>query len=201
MFINKKFILASTSKSRYKILKQNNLNFLKEKPTCNEELIKKKLNKKNKTPIQIVKHLAKEKAKSVSANNANQFVVGCDTIIIFHNKIINKAISFKIAQKKLKKLAGKEHDIISAISIFKNKKQIWNCSQKTKVRIRNLSINEINHYINVCGEEILRSSGCYQIESCGPMIIENIKGDFFNVMGFPLFPFLAFLKKLNKNNE
>ena len=48
MFINKKFILASSSKSRYKILKQNNLNFLKKKPMCNEELIKKELNKKNK---------------------------------------------------------------------------------------------------------------------------------------------------------
>ena len=39
MFINKKFILASSSKSRYKILKQNNLNFIIKKPTCNEELI------------------------------------------------------------------------------------------------------------------------------------------------------------------
>ena len=48
MFINKKFILASASKSRYKILKQNNLNFLKKKPTCNEELIKKKLKKDKK---------------------------------------------------------------------------------------------------------------------------------------------------------
>ena len=197
MFINKKFILASSSKSRYKILKQNNLNFLIKKPTCNEELIKKKLNKIKKTPIQIVKHLAKEKAKSVSINNTNQLVVGCDTIIIFHNKIINKAISFKIAQKKLKKLAGKEHDIISAVSIFKNKKQIWSCIQTSKVKIRKLSTKNINHYIGVCGEEILKSAGCYQIESCGPIIIENIKGDFFNIMGFPLFPFLLFLKKFN----
>ena len=197
MFINKKFILASSSKSRYKILKQNNLNFLKKKPTCNEELIKKKLNKKNKTPIQIVKHLAKEKAKSVSINNTKQLVVGCDTIIIFHNKIINKTINFKTAQKKLKKLAGKEHDIISAVSIFKNKKQIWSCTQTTKVKIRKLSTKNINDYINICGKQILQSAGCYQIESCGPIIIENIKGDFFNVMGFPLFPFLLFLKKFN----
>ena len=45
MFINKKFILASSSKSRYKILKKNKLNFVKKTPTCNEELIKKKLYK------------------------------------------------------------------------------------------------------------------------------------------------------------
>ena len=197
MFINKKFILASSSKSRYKILKQNNLNFIIKKPTCNEELIKKKLNKDNKTPIQIAKQLSKEKAKSVSINNKNQLVVGCDTIIIFHNKIINKATNLKTAQKKIKKLAGKEHDIVSAISIFKNKKQIWNCYQKTKVKIRKLSTNDINYYLKRSGKQILQSTGCYQIENLGPNIIENIKGDFFNVMGFPLFPFLKFLKQIN----
>ena len=157
MFINKKFILASSSKSRYKILKQNNLNFFKKKPMCSEELIKKKLNKKNKKPIQIVKHLAKEKAKSISASSTNQLVVGCDTVIVFHNKIINKATNFKAAQKKIKKLSGNEHDIVSAVSVFKNKKQIWNCSQKTRVRIRILSINEINHYIKKSGKQILQS--------------------------------------------
>ena len=64
--------------------------------------------------------------------------------------------------------------------------------------IRNLSINEINYYLKKSGKKILQSAGCYQIESLGPNIIENIKGDFFNVMGFPLFPFLKFLQKHKK---
>ena len=133
--------------------------------------------------------LAKAKAKSINFKYPQQLVIGCDTIIIFQNKIIDKAKDLKSAKKKIKKLSGKEHKIISAVSIFKNKKQIWSCIQTTKVKIRKLSTKNINHYINVCGEEILQSAGCYQIESHGPMIIENIKGDFFNVMGFPLFPF------------
>ena len=103
MFINKKFILASSSKSRYKILKQNNLNFLKKTPTCNEELIKKELKKNKKKPIQIVKFLAREKAKSINFKHQQQLVVGCDTIILLNNKIINKAKDFKSAKKKIKK--------------------------------------------------------------------------------------------------
>ena len=47
------------------------------------------------------------------------------------------------------------------------------------------------------GKQILNCVGCYQIEKSGPNIVESIKGDFFNVMGFPLFPFLDFLKKFN----
>ena len=45
------------------------------------------------------------------------------------------------------------------------------------------------------GKQILLSVGCYQAERLGPQIIKSIKGDFFNVLGFPLFPFLNFLSK------
>ena len=46
MLINKEFILASNSLSRYKLLKNAGLEFTKKKPLCNEELIKKQLVKK-----------------------------------------------------------------------------------------------------------------------------------------------------------
>ena len=59
------------------------------------------------------------------------------------------------------------------------------------------SKKEIDIYLSYVGKNILKSAGCYQVEKDGPNIIENITGDFFNVMGFPLFPFLVFLKKFN----
>ena len=74
-------------------------------------------------------------------------------------------------------------------------KEVWNTTQKSSIKIRDLSEEEINYYLKKTGKKILFSVGCYQIESLGPNIIENIKGDFFNVMGFPLFPFLNFLKE------
>ena len=47
--------------------------------------------------------------------------------------------------------------------------------------------------MNKTGKQILSSVGCYQIESLGPNIIERIKGDYFNVMGLPLFNLLDYL--------
>ncbi len=195
MFTNKKFILASSSKSRYKILKKNNLNFVKIKPGCDEEIIKKKI-KKN-TPKKIAQILAKEKAKSVSIKNPNQIVVGCDTVVIFNEKLINKANTLKEAKEKITKLSGKKHKIVSAACAYINNKNVWQNHQTTIVEIRKLNNKEINKYIAACGKEVLESAGCYQIESIGPQIIKNIKGDFFNVMGFPLFPFLNFLNRFN----
>ena len=74
---------------------------------------------------------------------------------------------------------------------------MWSCSNEVKVKLRKLKDQEIEEYLKSCGLDILNSVGCYQIEKNGPVIIERINGDFFSVMGFPLFPFLLFLKKFN----
>ena len=197
MIINKEFILASSSKSRFKILKQNMLKFKQIKPSCDEEKIKEKLLKKNTKPMRVVKELSKQKAMSVSTKIPNKITVGCDTIILLNKEIVQKAKNTKGAQNKLLKLSGKKHKIISSVSVYKNKTKMWEHTQTTTVEIRKLSKKQIQNYLRFCGKEILNSVGCYQIEAAGPMVIKKIYGDFFNVMGFPLFPFLNFLKKQN----
>ena len=192
MLINTQFILASSSKSRFKTLKNLNLNFSTMKPLCNEEEIKKSL-KKTKS-FQIAKHLAKAKAQSISQKYSKEMVVGCDTVLVFQNEIINKAKNLNEAFMKIKKLSGKKHKIISAVSVCKNNKQIWSYHQTSIVSLRQLNKNNIEDYLKKTGKQILSSVGCYQVELLGPTIIENIKGDLFNVMGFPLFPFLKFMQ-------
>ena len=196
MFLNKPFILASNSISRYRLLKNAGLSFTQTKTLCDEsniknKLIKKKINKKN-----FPKLLAKEKALSVSFKKPNQLVVGSDTIIFFKNKIINKVNSLEEAKKKLQKLSGNNHQIISAVSVCFKKEQIWSSQQTSTIMIKKLNENEIDNYLKTTGSEILSSVGCYQAEKLGPQVIKSIKGDFFNVLGFPLFPFLSFLSKV-----
>ena len=200
MFFNNTFILASSSSSRYKILKDVGLSFTKVHPRCKEDFLKKKLIKEKKNPNQISLLLARMKSKSISQIKINRIVVGSDTIISLNNKILNKAKNLKDAKKKIKLMSGKTHIVYSSVSVFYNNEEIWSTTQKTFVKIRELNNYEIDSYLLMAGDKILAAVGCYHIEKRGPNIIEGIKGDFFNVMGFPLFPFLAFLKKkvLNK---
>ena len=111
---------------------------------------------------------------------------------------MKKAKNLVKARENIEKLSGKQHIIISSAVAYFNYKLIWSSSVKTIVKLRKLKTLDINKYLKTCGPAILSSAGCYQIEKSGPLIIENIKGDFFNVMGFPLFSFLKFLKKLNE---
>tara|TARA_B100001250_G_scaffold359270_1_gene336061 strand:+ start:529 stop:1146 length:618 start_codon:yes stop_codon:yes gene_type:complete len=195
MLINKEFILASNSLSRYKLLKSAGLRFTKNKPLCNEEFIKKQLVKKkiNKKNIPVL--LAREKALSVSRKNPNKLIVGSDTIIIFKNKIISKAKNLQEAKTKLLRLSGNKHQIISGVSVCYKNKQIWSTKQSSTITIKKLNKNQIINYLKNSDKNILNSVGCYQIEKKGPQIISSTNGDFFNIMGFPLFPFLLFLSK------
>ena len=61
------------------------------------------------------------------------------------------------------------------------------------VEIRKLTTKQIEGYLKKSGKQILQSVGCYQLEALGPQIIKDIKGDFFNVMGLPLFKLLKFV--------
>ena len=196
MFTNKPFILASNSTSRYRLLRNAGLNFVTKSPLCDEEVIKKSLIKKSINKKKFPKLLAKEKALSISFKNPKSLVVGSDTIIIFKNSIINKVTTIEDAKKKLFKLSGNKHQIISGASVCYKNKEIWSFQQTTTVHIKKLNQNEINNYLKQTGKDILSSVGCYQIEKLGPQIIKSINGDFFNVLGFPLFPFLFFLSKV-----
>ena len=122
-------------------------------------------------------------------------VVGADTVISFRKSLLNKAKNTNDAKKKILSISGKNHCIYSSAVVFYNDKEVWKTTQKSIVKIRELSEPEVAAYLLKAGKKVLNSVGCYHIETLGPNIIQEIKGDFFNVMGFPLFPFLTFIKE------
>ncbi len=194
MITNRKYILASSSKSRYMILKNSGFKFKQVKPLCDEELIKEKIRNKKTKPTLIAKKLSYEKAQSISRLKKYKGIniIGCDTIIYIKDKVFDKAKNMEDAKIKIKKLSGKTHKINSSLTICRNGKKIWECSETSVVKIRKLNNNQIEKYLRTTGKVILNSVGCYQVESLGPTIIESVTGDFFNVMGLPLFKLLKY---------
>ena len=99
MVLNRQFILASNSASRKKLLKNAGLSFFTKSPLCDEDYIKDQLLKKNINKKKLPKLLAEAKALSISKKKTKHLVVGSDTIILFKNKIINKAKTIEEAKK------------------------------------------------------------------------------------------------------
>ena len=198
MFFNNKFILASSSLSRFKILKNNKLNFFKVDPICNEASLKNKLILKKTPHKKISLELAKLKSKSVSKKTKDILILGADTVISFQGKVLSKVKNLKEAKKTILSFSEKKHTVYSSAVVFFNNREVWSVSQKSVITIRRLSEGDVDRYLKRSGKKILSSVGCYQVELLGPNIIEGVEGDFFNVQGLPLFPFLRFLNNYKK---
>ncbi|MBQ5321373.1 MAG: septum formation protein Maf [Oscillospiraceae bacterium] len=131
----------------------------------------------------IPEHLSFVKAFEVSLKYPEEIVIGCDTAVFLGNKILGKPKDEKDAFKMLKSLSGKTHKVISGVTIIKGKRAV-SFSEKTKVYFRKLNDAEIEEYIKT--KEPMDKAGGYGIQGKGTFFVKKIKGDYFNVVGFPV---------------
>jgi septum formation protein len=61
--------------------------------------------------------------------------------------------------------------------------------------MRELSPQFIGRYLAAAGREVLNSVGAYQLEGLGIQLFEKIDGDYFSILGLPLLPLLAALRR------
>jgi len=149
-------------------------------------------------PKELAKFLSLKKAEFVAKKFSDALVVSADTFIIFNNKLFGKAKNAGHAKQMLSELKGQVHEVITGFTIIETKtnKKISKVVV-TKVWMRNLTNKEINDYIKT-GEPI-GAAGAYFIQSKGSALIEKIEGDYFNIVGLPIFSLTQELKKFSVN--
>ena len=134
----------------------------------------------------ISKNLAELKSTKVSSKYPDQLVLGADSVISLDSNLINKPNSREEALKILKQLNGNKHYLISSVCISKNSSMIWNYTDKSELKMKNLSEEEIKSYLAKIKTETLLAYGVYQIEADGLNLFEYIKGDKDSIMGLPI---------------
>lgn len=181
--MKRELILASNSPRRRELLKTLGLEFeiiADHTPECVD---------KNLSPDRVVMELAKFKGENVIeiiGEKCDAVVIAADTVVTIDGEILGKPKSEKDAELMLLKLSGRSHYVYTGMYI-KNictKKAVCFC-EKTEVFFKNLDITEIKDYINT--GEPMDKAGAYGIQSLGSLFVEKINGDYFNVVGLPLF--------------
>jgi len=191
-----KIILASKSKVRKEILERNNIKCDVIASNLDEEPIKENLIKQGASPEIISKNLAEIKALKVSSLNQNSIVLGADSVIDLENNIISKPKSRQEALNILKKLNGRDHYLISSVTIAKNGLMIWNYSDKAKLSMKELKEEELEAYLSKISDYALFSYNVYQIEGEGKNLFKNIDGDENTIMGLPIKKIKEYLKEI-----
>jgi len=181
-----KIILASKSKIRNDILKNNNIECSIEPANIDEDSIKNSLVKEGASPEIISKNLAELKANKVSQKKNGEIVIGADSVIDLNGEIISKPSSREEAMKILKKLNGKKHRLISSVCISKNGSMIWNCTDIAELTMRQMNDSELKFYLSKISDDNLYAYNVYQIEGEGKNLFSKINGDKNTVMGLPI---------------
>ena len=189
-----KIILASKSGVRREILERNNFNCIVSPSNVDEDQVKDSLLAAGADPMLISKNLAELKSMKVSNKYPDQMVLGADSVISLENKLINKPKSRKEALEILKKLNGSVHFLITSVCISKNGAMIWNLTDQSELKMKNLSNEELAKYLEKVKTDTLLAYGVYQIEAGGLELFESIKGDRDSIMGLPIKQIIDYFK-------
>lgn len=171
-------ILASQSPRRRELLGQMGFSFTV-RPAKGEELPHPEL-----TPAQLVEELARQKALEVSAEaEADDVVVAADTVVAIDGKVLGKPHDKVHAAQMLSALSGREHTVYTGVAVKRGETLLVE-HEATQVRFRPLTEREIDLYIQT--GEPMDKAGSYGIQGYGALLVEGIRGDYFNVVGLPI---------------
>jgi septum formation protein len=193
-----RIILASKSGVRKKILDKHRIENEVIVSNVDEDEIKDSLLAEGANPVEISKNLAEIKSIKVSSKNPDRLVLGADSVISLNNKLINKPNSREEAYEILKKLNNSKHYLVSSVCISKNGSMIWNHTDSSELKMKNLAESKLSEYLAKIETKTLLAYGVYQIEADGLELFEYIKGDRDSIMGLPIKDIINYINQYNK---
>ena len=165
-------ILASGSPQRRAILEQLGAEFRVEVPEA-EELTEGE-------PREVVVENALRKARAVEGD----LVLGVDTVVVLGGRVFGKPRDAAEAERTLRTLSGEVHEVMSGIVLRDEAASERTDVAVTRVRFRPLEDRDLAWYLST-GEWRERAGG-YAIQGKGAALVEEIEGDYLNVVGLPV---------------
>ena len=185
-------ILASQSRARQQLLSNAGIDFEAVVAQIDERAVQQASGLS--APGEIAGLLAREKALSVSMRQHGKIVVGADQTLALGMRLFSKPADRAQAAGQLRALAGRSHELHSAVALARNGKILFETVTIARMTMRQLGEAEIDAYLDQAGEAVTSSVGAYQLEGLGVHLFERIEGDHFTILGLPLLPLLAFLR-------
>ena len=189
-----RLLLASGSATRRRMLEAAGIPFDWGSPGADEEKAKQRLVAVGAGAAAIAQHLAELKALSLPGR-PDDLVLGSDQVLEqADGTMLSKAGSRSEASEQLRALSGKEHRLHSAASLVQQGQAVWRGMETATLRMRPLSEQFIETYLEQEWEEVGSSVGVYRIEGPGVQLFEKVEGSHWAILGMPLLPLLEELR-------
>ena len=178
--ITEKLILASKSPRRSELLRAVGWPF-EAMPADIDET-----RRPNETAVDYVKRLAIEKAEAVAARLSSGLILAADTTVVVDKHVLGQPADDEEARRMLKLLNGRWHEVLTGVAFLRAGvgARVVSDYECTRVKFAEMSDEEIDWYV-VTGEPRGKAGG-YGIQGRAAILIEEIQGDYFNIVGLPL---------------
>jgi len=148
-----------------------------------------------KGPGEVAGLLAFEKAKAVSMSHPERLVLGADQTLALGERRFSKAPDRAGARTQLAVLRGRTHSLHSAVAAVRGGTVVFEHVDAAHLTMRDFSDVFLDRYLDAVGDKALASVGGYQLEGAGIQLFDRVEGDHSTVLGLPLLPLLAWLRR------
>ena len=173
-------VLASSSPRRAEILRSVGWPFVVARGAVDEA------RHANEDAVAYVRRLAQAKASAAATGLSSGLVLGADTVVVVDREILGQPRDDEDARRMLELLRGRWHDVLTGVALVRAGEQN-NCvvdHEVTRVRFKPMSATEVAWYVST--REPLGKAGAYAIQGRAALFIEEIQGDYFNIVGLPI---------------
>jgi septum formation protein len=188
-------IIASGSRTRQLLLANAGLEFEVVPADIDERAAEAPLREAGAPPEDLALALAMTKAVSVSERRPGDLVIGADQILDLDGERLTKPEDMEAARRQLLGLSGRTHQLHAAIACARGGEIVWDFVDTASLTMRKLEPGFVGRHLARTGPAVLGSVGAYQLEGPGIQLFERIEGDYFTILGLPLLPLLAFLRR------